>query len=199
MRGERFIDSARCIASKLVFSSQAGFNNFNDRQGGGFNDTDSYPRSGRGQSRNWREDDGDRRNFQQRGSGSFERKGSRWMANQDDEYDDDSQQQDSSGRQDQSSRDEESFNDNGAADDDNDYQQQDQQPQHQQQLEDSPPGMEAQQQSEQQFQDEPANNFPANESLDNHDRDDSKIEESGGVEIAPGNTTPLCDEAESKE
>lgn len=185
-------------ASFKLQNSSKGFHNnsssssYNDRQG--FNDRDSG--RGRGSSRNWREDEGERRNFQPRGN--FERKSSRWMDNQktDDDWEGDDQQQqqapeksqqDSSEVQEQSSRNDESFDNNGNGENENDRDEVQQE---------MPPGTEENQQKS--FEEPEATPFESNEpSFDNHHQGDSV--DAGGNEDNPGNTTPLCDEAESKD
>lgn len=178
--------------SLLTSFFRAGFhnNNFNDRQGG-FHERDSGANQrGRG-GRNWRdEDNGDRRNFS-RGGGNFERKGSRWMGNQrDDDWDNEDQRPQSESNdqpQDTSARHDETF-DNGGADNGGgeDFPQSEKH-------EDAPPGTDEQQQS---FDDRPEETSHRPEpTFDDHQESQA---DNGGNEPA-GNTTPLCDEAESKE
>ena len=170
-------------------NSFAGFNNnnFNER-GGNFQERESSQTRGRG-GRNWREDEAGERSSFSRGSGNVERKSSRWMDTQknDEEWDaTEPQQQPPQSQtpveqQEQSS----SLNDNGNGEGDFQHE--------------VPPGTEP--------NEEPTNEpaaIEANETFDNHRQEDSNIEpssaDSGGPEDDnPGNTTPLCDEAESKE
>lgn len=184
--------------SNLSLFSGFHNNNFNDRQGG-FNDRDSGPNQrGRGRN-NWRDEEREGRNFPQRGGSNFgDRKSSRWMGNQrSDDWDDEDQpkqpsQQDSN---DQSSRnEEENFNDNdngnGGTDGDNDdYQQPEKH-------EDAPPGTE-----DPSFDDGPSNE-PSNEpQQESFNQNEPNVDQSCGDDDDDnaGNTTPLCDETESKE
>lgn len=197
-------------------SSHTGFHgnsNFNERQSG-FHDRETGPnqRGGRGSgSRNWRDDDSnsDRRNFQPKGAGNFERKSSRWMDNQrSDDWDEDEQQQDqhqqdqqqqprenSPDQREQNSRNDDAIDDNGGGGEN--------EPSFQQSPklhEEAPPGTE-----DRSFNDEPANDSTSNqpdESYVNHNQNDLTADQSGGGgsdDNAAGNTTPLCDEDETKE
>lgn len=193
-------------------------NNFNDRQGG-FHDRDGGQNQ-RGGQRNWRdnEDAGERRNFQPRGAGNFERKGSRWTGSQrDEDWDDqdqdqqqqqqqdqeENQQEDRSSQQEESSRKEETLNDNGGENFEQEYQQQEKH-------EELPPG------TEDQFSNEPLNDqSQPEECFPSHNINNSNnVEEpltsadgggcggdtsGGGCDENLGNTTPLCDEEETKE
>lgn len=109
------------------------------------------------------------------------------MNNQRDDWDDEdqhSQHEPNDKPQDQSARHDESF-DNGGADNGGDFQQE--------KHEDAPPGTDEQQQS---FDDRPEEtSHRPEQTFDDHN--DSQAD-NGGNETA-GNTTPLCDEAESKE
>lgn len=178
---------------KLIMNSPLGFNNnnFNER-GGNFQDRDRESSQSRGRGgRNWREDEAGERSSFSRGSGNTERKSSRWMDTQknDDEWDATEQQQQPPQSQTPTEQQEQgsSLNDNGNREGEGDYQHE------------LPPGTE--------LNEEPANEpvaIEANETFDNHRQEDSNIEptsaDSGGIdEDNPGNTTPLCDEAESKE
>lgn len=96
-------------------------------------------------------------------------------------------QQDSSEPQEQSSRNDENFDNNGNGENENDRDEV--------QLE-VPPGTEENQQ--QSFEEPEAASVESNEpSFDNHNQGDSV--DAGGNDDNPGNTTPLCDEAESKD
>lgn len=176
-------------------------NNFNDRQGG-FHDRDSGPTPrGRGDSRNWRDDDEpdrDRRNFGGRGNGGNpDRKSSRWMDNQqNDEWNNEQQQQpqEMSDLQDQTSRNDDDVNDNGREDGgNNDFNQQDQC------QEEAPPGTNDQQYNHEDPASDSTLNLPSESFDDHHNQQDSNVEPSGTGEENQGNTTPLCDEAEAKE
>jgi hypothetical protein len=152
-----------------VSISPPGFHN-NFNDRGGFNDRDS----GRGRGgRSWRDEDNDRRSFN-RGPGNFERKSSRWMDQKNDEEweaDDQQQQPPQSQNSEQSS----SFTDNG----DGDHQHE------------APPDTDDNQERQEVNEAEP------NETFDNHSQ--GEAEPCPSAEIEAGNTTPLCDEAESKE
>lgn len=161
-------------------------NNFNDR-GGNFHDRDrdSGPR-GRG-GRNWRDEDNDRRSFSNnRNSGSFERKGSRWMDNQknDDEWNGDEQQKAPQAQQSSSEQQEQSSSfDNGNGSGNGDFQ-------------DAPPGTEDNQRFDEPTN-EPAPFESSAEAFDSHSQGDASAEPASADNA--GNTTPLCDEAEAKD
>lgn len=116
------------------------------------------------------------------------------MGNQknDDDWDDDGNQpQEPAENQEQSSRNVEGFNDSNGGDGENDFQQP-------QPNADMPPGTE-----EQPNREEPTaepSSYQSNDAFENHQNASASNDDgdAGGEENA-GNTTPLCDEEESKE